>query len=129
MKLANKTAIITGGGTGIGKATANLLAEQGANVVITGRRVNSFMSQGPGPDPRVEFAEGSFLFRTNPDTGIIELIGFTAPFGNQFTSIAFLNRNFTEVPTLSEYGLIVTGILFLGAAVVFLRRRQAKLEI
>lgn len=43
MKFADKTVIVTGGGTGIGKETALLFAEEGANVLITGRREDKLL--------------------------------------------------------------------------------------
>jgi meso-butanediol dehydrogenase / (S,S)-butanediol dehydrogenase / diacetyl reductase len=41
MRLAGQIALVTGGGTGIGAATARRFATEGASVVITGRRRNA----------------------------------------------------------------------------------------
>mgnify|MGYP001134401268 CR=1 FL=1 len=39
MRLDGKVAIVTGGGTGIGRAVAERFVSDGANVCITGRRI------------------------------------------------------------------------------------------
>jgi NADP-dependent 3-hydroxy acid dehydrogenase YdfG len=59
MKLANKTALITGGGSGIGAACAIALAGEGCHVAIAGRR----------PEMLAEVArqfEGSPAIKTHP---------------------------------------------------------------
>lgn len=43
-RLAGKTAIVTGGGTGIGLAIATLYVEEGANVVIVGRSRDTLLA-------------------------------------------------------------------------------------
>jgi NADP-dependent 3-hydroxy acid dehydrogenase YdfG len=54
VQLVGKTALVTGGGTGIGRAVAVAFAEAGAKVVITGRRKDKLQEScalATGPHP------------------------------------------------------------------------------
>lgn len=51
MQFKNKVVLVTGGGTGIGKKTAQLFLEQGAHVVIIGRRKDVLENTGRELDP------------------------------------------------------------------------------
>ena len=58
MRLANKTAIITGGGSGIGKASARAFHREGANVVLFGRRKHKLEETAQELGSRVLMVEG-----------------------------------------------------------------------
>lgn len=51
MQFKNKVVLITGGGTGIGKKSAQLFLEQGAKLVINGRRKDVLENTGRELDP------------------------------------------------------------------------------
>lgn len=52
-KLAGKIAVVTGGGSGIGRATAQIFAENGAHVIITGRNTTALAQAAAELGPQV----------------------------------------------------------------------------
>jgi meso-butanediol dehydrogenase / (S,S)-butanediol dehydrogenase / diacetyl reductase len=61
MRLANKTAVITGGGSGIGQATAKFFHREGANLVLFGRRKHKLEETAQELGSRVLVIEGDML--------------------------------------------------------------------
>ena len=82
-RLEGKVAIITGSTSGIGRATAELFAQEGCRVVVNGRRYEklsrSFVSVGPELGVRIPQIRASvrvrychdFSARTRPVGGIL----------------------------------------------------------
>lgn len=57
-KLKGKIAVVTGGNSGIGLATARLFAQEGAQVVITGRRMDALASASAAGDHALDPFQG-----------------------------------------------------------------------
>jgi meso-butanediol dehydrogenase/(S,S)-butanediol dehydrogenase/diacetyl reductase len=81
VRLEGKVAIVTGGGTGIGAATARRFAQEGARVVVSGRReepVRSVAHETGGvavPGDAADPADVSQLVRTTLDSfGRIDIV-------------------------------------------------------
>ncbi len=71
---------------------------------------------------------GTYLVRINPSNGNVDIIGQTSLAFETFAAIA-VRSNIRDVPTMSEYGLMATAVLLLGAATLYLRRRKAQTEV
>src|SRR5207245_10632557 len=71
MRLANKTALITGGNSGIGLATARVFVAEGARVVITGRNQATLEAAGweVGPNAFAVVADGTDIVATEAAIG------------------------------------------------------------
>lgn len=96
-KLEGKTAVITGGNSGIGLATAKLYKEQGANVIITARSPESFAKA------QAEFGEVFDVFQTDI-TQLDEIKDLAAKVKDKYGSIdiLFANAGIAYFAPLSE---------------------------
>jgi meso-butanediol dehydrogenase / (S,S)-butanediol dehydrogenase / diacetyl reductase len=74
MRLANKTAIITGGGSGIGQASARAFHREGANVVLFGRRKHKLEETAQLLGSRVLTVEGDIIQSNDQDRLVRETL-------------------------------------------------------
>jgi len=66
-----------------------------------------------------------YLVTIDPDSGQVDLIGETV---EGLQALAVRNPRISNVPTLSEYSMIALAVIFLGSALIVLRRRNQKIE-
>ncbi|QWU16464.1 short chain dehydrogenase [Paenibacillus sophorae] len=99
-KVAGKVVVITGGSSGIGKATAIELVKQGANVVINGRREEALAEAAREIDPTGEHVHSVAGDIADPETAGRVIAEGLARFGRIDTLInnagVFLAKPFTD---------------------------------
>ncbi|GHD65245.1 oxidoreductase [Streptomyces mirabilis] len=115
-QLAGKTAIVTGGNSGIGLATAKRFAREGAHVFITGRRQEALDAA------LAEIGQGATAVRSDvSDLGDIDRLYAAVAEQGRRIDVLFANAGGGEFATLeqvteehfdSTFGINVKGMLF-----------------
>ena len=115
-RLKGKTAVITGGGTGIGLATAKRFIEEGAFVYITGRRQEPLDTAVAELGPNARAVQGSVA-----DLGDLERLFATVKAERGSLDILVANAGFGELVPLGQitpaqydraFDVNVKGVLF-----------------
>jgi NAD(P)-dependent dehydrogenase (short-subunit alcohol dehydrogenase family) len=115
-RLNGKTAVVTGGGTGIGFATAKRFVEEGAFVYITGRRQEPLDKAVAALGPNVRAMRGSVS-----DPGDLARLFETVKAERGSLDILFANAGFGELVPLGQitgeqydrvFDVNVKGVLF-----------------
>jgi NAD(P)-dependent dehydrogenase (short-subunit alcohol dehydrogenase family) len=131
MRFENKVAIITGGATGIGRAAASALFQQGARIVLNGRRAAHLQAAAHEIDPtgaRVAVLAGDI---SNPQTAA----AITACAAERFGGVDILINNagifgpkpfleHTEADFDAYVGTILKGKFFMAQAAARLMQKR-----
>ncbi len=133
LKFQNKIAVITGSGTGIGKAIAIKFAENGANIVILGRRKepleeaakeleqiiskvksNSFVKIFPGVDVSDEEGVSKMFNELKKSHGVVDIVVNNAGVSGPVT--CFANAPMSEFK--STVGIHLTGTFWTSSQAI-----------
>jgi NAD(P)-dependent dehydrogenase (short-subunit alcohol dehydrogenase family) len=138
--LKNKVAVITGGNSGIGYATAKALDENGAKVIITGRRKEAVEKAASELNVSGLLADQSSLSdidklvaKVKEDFGKVDILLINAGI-TKFTPIELMTENmFDEVMNVNFKGAYFTLSKFIpvlndNASVVFLSSTSATIS-
>jgi NAD(P)-dependent dehydrogenase (short-subunit alcohol dehydrogenase family) len=117
MKLQNKVAVITGGSSGIGLATARRFVDEGAHVFITGRRQSELGQAARQIGRNVTTVQGDVaslddldrLYRTvAEDRGVVDIVFANAGFVELLTIDAVTAEHFERTISINLRGLLFT---------------------
>jgi NAD(P)-dependent dehydrogenase (short-subunit alcohol dehydrogenase family) len=117
MKLQNKVAVITGGSSGIGLATARRFIAEGAHVFITGRRQSELDQAKTQLGGNVTAVQGDVanlddldrLYRTVASrTGVVDIVFANAGFVELLTIDAVTPEHFDKTININLRGLLFT---------------------